>query len=99
MTREEAAKWLEEIKEKYVHGGDEQYDKCRRKAIDKAVEELKKPGIILCENCVHGTEYGGGTQCEFDGFVHNDEHFCGYAEARKKTYGEQKADEAIKTCF
>lgn len=41
MTREEAIKWLEGIKEKYIHGGDEAFDDARRKAIDIAVEALQ----------------------------------------------------------
>lgn len=45
MNREEVIDWLEEIKVKYIHGGDQRYEECRITAIDKAVEELKKPEI------------------------------------------------------
>ena len=33
--------WLESIKEKYIHGGDEAYDCCRKQAIDKAIKAIK----------------------------------------------------------
>ena len=39
MNREEVINWLEEIKVKYIHGGDQRYEECRITAIDKAVEE------------------------------------------------------------
>lgn len=42
MTNEDAIKWLERIKEKYIHGGDEGFDEKRREAIDTAIECLKK---------------------------------------------------------
>ena len=41
MTREEAAKWLMRIKEKYIHGGDEAFDARRREALDMATEALE----------------------------------------------------------
>ena len=40
MTREEAIKWIERIKEKYIHGGDEGFDDARRRALDMAIEAL-----------------------------------------------------------
>lgn len=41
MTREEAIEWIENIKKKYIHGGDEAFDDARRKAIDMAIEVLQ----------------------------------------------------------
>lgn len=42
MTDEEAIKWLTAIKDKYIHGGDEEFDEKRRIAIDIAIEALKE---------------------------------------------------------
>ena len=42
MNREESISWLEKIKEKYIHGGDEKFDECRKTAIDMAIELLKE---------------------------------------------------------
>ena len=42
MTNEEAIKWLIAIKEKYIHGGDEEFDRNRRIAIDIAIKALKE---------------------------------------------------------
>lgn len=41
MTNIEAIKWLEQIKEKYIHGGDEEFDQCRREAIDVAIKCIR----------------------------------------------------------
>ena len=38
MTDKECAEWLQAIKEKYIHGGDEGFDAKRREAIDHAIE-------------------------------------------------------------
>ena len=42
MTDKEVAEWLIAIKEKYIHGGDEQYDACRREALDIAANRMKE---------------------------------------------------------
>ena len=42
MTNKEAIKWLEQIKDKYIHGGDEEFDHNRRMALDMAVDALQK---------------------------------------------------------
>ena len=42
MTDEEAIKWLAAIKDKYIHGGDEEYDRNRRVAIDIAIKALEE---------------------------------------------------------
>lgn len=42
MTNEEAIKWLRAIEEKYIHGGDEDFDAKRKEAINLAIEALKE---------------------------------------------------------
>lgn len=49
MTREEATKWLNTIKDKYIHGGDEDFDNKRREAIDTAIKSLEAWDSILSE--------------------------------------------------
>ena len=51
--REWAITWIEAIKEKYIHGGDESYDDCRRRSIDMAIEALKQPEIVRCKDCIY----------------------------------------------
>ena len=45
MTDKEVAEWLIAIKEKYIQGGDEQYDACRREALDIAANRMKERKI------------------------------------------------------
>ena len=40
MTREEAIRWLNQIKRRYIFGGDEGFDAGRKEAIDMAIEAL-----------------------------------------------------------
>lgn len=42
MTLQEIIEWLKSIKEKYIHGGDEDFDKKRKNAIDIAISTLEK---------------------------------------------------------
>ena len=42
MTDEEAVKWLATIEDKYIHGGDEEFDRNRRIAIDIAINALEE---------------------------------------------------------
>lgn len=42
MTREDAISWLEKIKIKYIHGGDEEFDAQRIKALDMAISALRE---------------------------------------------------------
>ena len=44
------------------------------------VETYSEQELIRCENCKHGTEYGNGTKCEFDGYEYPDDFYCGYGE-------------------
>lgn len=41
MTGEEAIEWLIQIKDKYIHDGDEQFDAKRKEALGMAIEALK----------------------------------------------------------
>lgn len=56
MNREEVVGWLAQIKDRYINGGDEYYDDCRKQAIDMAIEALKQP-----ERKKGSWDYG--TQC------------------------------------
>ena len=49
----EAIAWLANIKEKYIHGGDEEFDECRRESIDMAIKALRQPQIVRCKDCIH----------------------------------------------
>ena len=42
MSDTEVIFWLQQIKEKYIHGGDEYFDEKRKQAIDIAIECLQK---------------------------------------------------------
>lgn len=42
MSDTKAIYWLKQIKEKYIHGGDESFDEKRKQAIDIAIERLQK---------------------------------------------------------
>lgn len=41
MNDKECIEWLENIKEKYIHGGDEMFDAKRKEAIDYAIKKLQ----------------------------------------------------------
>lgn len=41
MTKEEAIEWLIQIKDKYIHDGDEQFDTKRKEELGMAIEALK----------------------------------------------------------
>ena len=53
MTNKEAIRWLLQIKDKYIHGGDDSFDASRREAIDEAVKALEfaESQRICCDNC------------------------------------------------
>lgn len=42
MNREEAIKWLNQIEDKYIHGGDDDFDAKRKRAIAMAIEALEE---------------------------------------------------------
>ena len=45
MTREEAIEWIEKIKEKYIRGGDEEFDEKRKTALDMGIKALEQEPI------------------------------------------------------
>lgn len=45
MTREEAVKWLKAIEKKYIHGGDEEFDRLRKEALQMAIEALEHSNL------------------------------------------------------
>lgn len=47
MTNKEAIFWLNQIKDKYIHGGDESFDQSRRDAIDEAIKALENSSQII----------------------------------------------------
>lgn len=49
--KNEAIAWLANIKEKYIHGGDEEFDECRKESIDMAINALRQPQIVRCKDC------------------------------------------------
>ena len=46
MTDKEVAEWLMAIKEKYIHGGDEQFDSCGKEALDIAAARMMESNKI-----------------------------------------------------
>lgn len=49
MEDQEAIKWLKQIKNKYIRGGDDFFDARRREAIDKAIHVLEWHDKIITE--------------------------------------------------
>ena len=70
MTNEEAIRWLEQIKVKYIVGGDEGFDECRREALDIAIEAIKFDSLpdepTICPQCgkVFGQPYRNLVLCK-----------------------------------
>ena len=48
MTKQEAVKWLQQIKDRYILDGDEDFDNKRRAALDMAVECLQEIEVTSC---------------------------------------------------
>ena len=69
--REWAITWIEAIKDKYIHGGDESYDDCRRRSIDMAIKALSEPEIVRCKNCKYHEPKGN---CDYG--YKPDEWYC-----------------------
>ena len=55
MNKHEAIEWLNAIKEKYIRGGDDYYDRQRRFAIDWAILLLAHDAVpvVRCKDCKH----------------------------------------------
>lgn len=91
MTKHEAIEWLNAIKEKYIRGGDDYYDRQRRFAIDWAILLLKKDTVpvVRCKDCKHyeiGKDYL--PYCNHcDGGIADyprEDDFCSYGERKAK---------------
>ena len=85
VNREWAIMWLNAIKEKYIHGGDEQLDCCRRQAIDIAVEVLTEPPIVRCKDCKWFIKKfeNEGRCIKHDNDYHDPDWFCADGEKRE----------------
>lgn len=42
MTNQEAIAWIKSIKDKYIHGGDDDFDEKRKKSLDIAIKALEQ---------------------------------------------------------
>lgn len=54
MTNQEAIAWIKSIKDKYIHGGDDDFDEKRKKSLDVAIKALEKISHLIdrpCEAC------------------------------------------------
>ena len=47
MTNKCAIFWLNQIKDKYIHGGDESFDQLRKQAINEAIKSLENQEIQI----------------------------------------------------
>jgi len=47
VTRWSAISWLDEIKHRYIHGGDEDFDGRRREALDMAIAALREQPLWI----------------------------------------------------
>ena len=54
MTNQEAIAWIKSIKDKYIHGGDDDFDEKRKKSLDMAIKALEQTSHLIdrpCEAC------------------------------------------------
>ena len=93
MTRAEAIEWIENIKEKYIHGGDEAFDDARKKAIDMAIEALQAEPVIYCKDCEYWQDNNGGyphDECRWGkGETPDSTDYCSFGE-KADTKGESR---------
>jgi len=47
MTNKEAIMWLRQIDDKYIHGGDEEFDRKRKEAIAYAIAVLENSASLV----------------------------------------------------
>lgn len=60
MTDNEAIAWIKSIKDKYIHGGDDDFDEKRKKSLDmaiKSIEALDKLDSIIVEQLDNSTDF------------------------------------------
>lgn len=92
MTDKEVAEWLMAIKEKYIHGGDEQFDSCRKEALDIAASRMMgkghwemnsdHPDRLICSEC--------NSQFDVWHWESKQMHFCPNCGADMRKEGEQE---------
>ena len=83
--RYEAIAWLANIKEKYIHGGDEEFDECRRESIDMAIKALRQPQIVRCKDCKAWEQYDDMNlgECElYPEYNKMGDWFCNFGERK-----------------
>ena len=54
MTNQEAIVWINSIKDKYIHGGDDDFDEKRKKSLDMGMKALELISHLIdrpCEAC------------------------------------------------
>ena len=78
----EAIAWLANIKEKYIHGGDEEFDECRRESIDMAIKALRQPQIVRCKDCKYYDSFSQECRNGIDGIM-TPNFYCGNAERKE----------------
>lgn len=79
MTNEEAVKWLEAIRKKYIHGGDEGFDEKRNEALDLAIAALERDRWISVEERLPVGGDKSGAVCEDIWMLFDDGSvFCGW---------------------
>lgn len=94
MENQEAITWLEQIKVKYIHGGVEFFDDCRRRSIDIAIKALRQPQIVRCKDCKHYMPPGADGSEKGDCFIK-----MGYFPVSQNWFcadGEKKQNDALK---
>ena len=83
--KNDAIAWLANIKEKYIHGGDEEFDECRRESIDMAIKALRQPQIVRCKDCKHFNDmqcsYPERGTCDLWHMLHWGDWYCADGEA------------------
>ena len=84
MTNDETIMWLEQIKEKYIHGGDEDFDEKRKEAIDNAIAVLRKDYIMPRQNKVRKARSGEYVLYQIDFLLDNLTHEINLLESGRK---------------
>lgn len=94
MTREEAIEWLIQIKDKYIHDGDEQFDTKRKEALGMAIEALRVD-IVHCKECKFWSKNAKDWVQVYEPCCHFEPYdFCSYGE---RIEADGMAIEALKS--
>ena len=78
----EAIAWLANIKEKYIHGGDEEFDEWRRESIDMAIKALRQPQIVRCKDCKYYIT-DVPARCDREQWTTGGDWFCADGECKE----------------